>query len=454
MKISFRHHYYPIHKITMFRSFPLAATVALILSSSFILVHCTRSNNTIINGGFSVNLIHRDSPKSPLHDMTILTDPFQHVNNAIQRSQQRYKQLASTKLIPAGGEYLMKISYGTPPFESFAIVDTGSFLVWIQCLPCINCFHEKYPPFNPTSSSTFRFASTGQCPLMVSRGTIKNTTSTNAPCHYRIGYGDGSYTSGDFAYDTVTFGQGAFPNFLFGCGHDNVGFSPMQSGLVGLGPQSLSLVSQLSSTMTKKFSYCLVPLVEPSKSGVLSFGDQAVITGPGVVKTPLVINTYYSLIIQSISVGGVAKVKFLDNNGTKSRSRKLQGGENLIIIDSGSTLTYLPTYVYNKLEEIVRSQIRSTAIPDPSRYFGLCYPPSLRDEDIPIITFHFKDAAVNLKPVNTFIRNTPLARCLAFTKSDSVSVFGNIAHSNFLVGYDLENRSVSFKPVDCAILSK
>ena len=53
------------------------------------------------------------------------------------------------------GEYVMKISLGTPPQERIAIVDTGSDLVWLQCQCGSNCVMQPDPLFDPTASTSY-----------------------------------------------------------------------------------------------------------------------------------------------------------------------------------------------------------------------------------------------------------------------------------------------------------
>lgn len=89
-------------------------------------------------------------------------------------------------------------------------------------------------------------------------------------------------------------GNVSFPNFAFGCGRDNGGVFPYESsGLVGFGFGKLSLVTQLRSSIGGKFSYCLGPSAEASKPGKLNLGD--VVSGDGVVSTPLFLGSYYTL---------------------------------------------------------------------------------------------------------------------------------------------------------------
>jgi hypothetical protein len=59
------------------------------------------------------------------------------------------------------GEYLTQIAMGTPTQVVTAIVDTGSDLMWTQCLPCTSCYAQSSPVFNPATSSTYQVVNCG-----------------------------------------------------------------------------------------------------------------------------------------------------------------------------------------------------------------------------------------------------------------------------------------------------
>ena len=59
------------------------------------------------------------------------------------------------QLIPYQGQHLMKASIGTPPVDIYGTADTGSNLVWTQCVPCDDCFNQTYPKFDPQKSCTY-----------------------------------------------------------------------------------------------------------------------------------------------------------------------------------------------------------------------------------------------------------------------------------------------------------
>ncbi|KAE8677367.1 hypothetical protein F3Y22_tig00111539pilonHSYRG00037 [Hibiscus syriacus] len=154
----------------------------------------------------------------------------------------------SDLLIPSGGIYLMKLSFGTPPVEYFAIADTGSDLIWIQCLPCGQCYPQGSPPFDPRASSTYKEIPCGSDTCQALPGNSAPTQMTvNTP----------------------------FATSIFGCGHNNQGkFRSPTAGLVGLGGGPLSLVSQISTRIDNRFSYRLVPRTSSSSSKLL-FGQEA-----------------------------------------------------------------------------------------------------------------------------------------------------------------------------------
>ena len=110
------------------------------------------------SGGITLDFFHRDSRHSPSYDPSITR--FQRLRHAFDRSLSRKSWLTaalhstSTKALigpicHVGYEYLMKIKVGTPPVEQLAITDTGSDLTWIQCKPCIHCYNQTLPPFDP-----------------------------------------------------------------------------------------------------------------------------------------------------------------------------------------------------------------------------------------------------------------------------------------------------------------
>ncbi|KAL6133628.1 hypothetical protein ACLB2K_065862 [Fragaria x ananassa] len=414
----------------------LSATIAT--SIVFLLVLSNAQDNAPHNGGvISLNMIHRDTPSSPLYDAS-LTDS-QRVSKALQRSRHRINRFVLSEdespgahLIYSSGEYLVNISIGTPPRPFIGIVDTGSDLIWAQCMPCTECFKQNPPLFDPSSSSTYKALScasnesTETCPL--------------TPLHWI---------------------RQPFPT-LFGCGHHNGGeFTGVESGIVGLGRGAVSFISQIAGYLVggKYFSYCLVPNPaqtsfqsnnsNPVSSSKMYFGRLNTSSGPGVVTTPLLTNpiyqSFYYLELQGISVEA--------NNITVDADAKDFKGN--MIIDSGTALTNLPESFYDRFESAIREELKDRDLEvkqDPTGGSDLCYSTKYDILAGPNVTFHFNGAVVKLKSANNFIRMDDETVCLAFSSGSSFGIYGIWQQTNYLVGYDLENKTVSFQPTDCATI--
>ncbi|KAK7343132.1 hypothetical protein VNO80_26095 [Phaseolus coccineus] len=407
-----------------------------------------------LNGGFTVEIIHRDSPKSPFYRPT--ETQFQRFANAVRRSIHRANHFNQTFVSPNTvesnvtldiGDYVMSYSVGTPEFQVFGIVDTGSDIIWLQCQPCKTCYDQTTPIFNSSKSKTYKTlpCSSSSCK------SVYNTCSSpqEKSCEYSIRYEDGTYSEGDLSLETLTLGSTngssvQFPRTVIGCGRNN-SFSSEQisSGIVGLGSGPVSLISQLSSSISGRFSYCFAPIDDiPSQ---LSFGDAAVVTGRGTVSTPIGYHdqeTHYYLTLEALSVGN-NRIKFR-NSSSESK------GEGNIIIDSGTTLTLLPGDVYSKLESAVAKEIELDRVEDPFSQLSLCYRGKFHELHAPVITAHFRgDADVKLNVDKSFIDAGDGVVCFAFMASETFSIFGNMAQRNLMVGYDLQKKTVSFKPTDC-----
>ncbi|XP_027343004.1 probable aspartic protease At2g35615 [Abrus precatorius] len=406
---------------------------------------------------FSVDLIHRDSPLSPFYNPSLTLS--ERIKIAALRSVSRSNQigiallnenkLPESILIPDHGEYLMKFYIGTPPVEKFAIVDTGSDLIWIQCSPCEKCFSQDTPLFEPSKSSTFSSLSCDSQPCTIlPEG--QHACSDSGECIYAYQYGDKSFTAGILGTESITFDSSggantiAFPKSIFGCGMYN-NFTTIDedgklTGLVGLGAGPLSLVSQIGDQIGHKFSYCLVPFTSNSTSK-LKFGNGAIINGDGVVSTPLIIKpilpTFYFLNLEGITIG----------------QKTIQTGrtDGNIIIDSGTVMTYLEPSFYNNFVTSLQEVLSVEVVQDLPFPLNFCFP--YQDEMyFPDIAFQFTGAIVSLRPKNTLFwldDNNILCLAIAPSPATGISIFGNLAQIDFQVEYDLEGKKVSFAPTDC-----
>ncbi|KAJ4721419.1 aspartic proteinase CDR1-like [Melia azedarach] len=382
------------------------------------------------SGGFSVELIHRDSPKSPLFNPN--ENPFERIINALHRSFNRAKLINPNLVSPTSA-------------EADIIPDQGEFLM------------QDAPLFDPSNSTTYKDLPcfSNQCSSLP-RTSCSSVLGESGTCQYSVSYGDNSHSDGNLALDTITLGSTTgrpfpLPKTIIGCGHDNGGtFNSKAAGIIGLGGGDVSLVSQMGPSIAGKFSYCLLPLLSSqasASSSKINFGTNGVVSGPGVVSTPLIAKnpkTYYFLTLEAVSVG-TQRIAVADSSSSGTT-------EGNIIIDSGTTLTYLPQGFNSRLVRAVSRLISATPTTDPDGLLDLCY--NIRSTSgfkFPDITVHFTGADVKLSPVNTFARISEDLVCLLFKGVDGgPAIYGNLMQANFLVGYDTQKRTVSFKPTDCS----
>ncbi|KAI6687449.1 hypothetical protein NL676_024277 [Syzygium grande] len=133
----------------------------LIFQNLLFYAHSTRR-------GFSLKLIPRFSPKSPLYpgdltweeklDMAVeLSVSRAHYINALSnKSSSEDPNNIHLKVHEDSHFYAVELQLRTPATTQVRPMDTGSGLTWTQCQPCKNCFRQKIPIYTPDSSSSFQ----------------------------------------------------------------------------------------------------------------------------------------------------------------------------------------------------------------------------------------------------------------------------------------------------------
>ncbi|XP_024360239.1 aspartic proteinase nepenthesin-2 isoform X2 [Physcomitrium patens] len=366
---------------------------------------------------FRTELIHREHPSSPMRSTAQQTSSEIFLA-AVKRGAKRRARLSqkilaagkifSTPIASGNGEYLIDLSFGSPPQKASAIVDTGSDLIWVQCLPCQSCYTAIRAKFDPTKSSSYAAGLPYQ--------------SCNTSCQYNYMYGDDSSTSGALSFDSITIRTSTITNVAFGCGHRNLGTFAGAGGLMGLGQGPLSLISQAGAITSKIFSYCLVPL-GINKTSPMYIGDSAA-AGSDIAYTPLLNNivnpSFYYVGLTGISVAGKA-VNY--PAGTFSIDTSGQGG---FILDSGTTLTYLNTAAFTAV--VAREAPRRPTLP-------WCF-----------ISLVWISPSLPLPPENIFVAVDTLGSdCLAMAASTGFSILGNIQQQNHWIVHGIVNKQVGFK---------
>ena len=367
------------------------------------------------------------------------------------------------------GEYLMDVYVGTPPRRFRMIMDTGSDLNWLQCAPCLDCFDQVGPVFDPAASSSYRNVTCGdqRCGLVAPPEPPRACRRPGEDsCPYYYWYGDQSNTTGDLALESFTVNLTApgasrrVDDVVFGCGHWNRGLFHGAAGLLGLGRGPLSFASQLRAVYGHTFSYCLVDHGSDVASKVVFGEDDALAlaaahpqlnyTAFAPASSPA--DTFYYVKLKGVLVGG----ELLNISSDTWGVGEGEGGSGGTIIDSGTTLSYFvePAYQVIRQAFIDRMGRSYPLIPD-FPVLSPCYNVSGVDRpEVPELSLLFADGAVwDFPAENYFIRLDPDGiMCLAVlgTPRTGMSIIGNFQQQNFHVVYDLKNNRLGFAPRRCA----
>ncbi|KAI9185237.1 hypothetical protein LWI28_005534 [Acer negundo] len=415
---------------------------------------------------FSLKIVHRDSPESPVYpgNLTFVEKIQRYIGFSEARASYLMSSIsthnisavhpsakARTEVMPNGSMYLVKIGIGTLGTGYWLILDTGSDLTWIQCKPCVSCYDQVDPIFDPKYSSSFRNLS---CTKEIS---CHPYICKDRQCLYGISYEDGSESVGYIAREFFIFTAPSPPfsfRMKFGCSSEAIGnFKGKISGVLGMNMEPISFMGQLGKYyFSNKFSYCLVA-PDIVTHNYLKFGDDAYNGRPvqEFKKTPFVANQFsnnYYLDLQDISING----KRL--NLPKDTFKIKGNGDGGCIIDSGTTITRLKYSVYITVKDELEAYFARYGI---HRSYGgcgttrsiLCFELPRSFNAFPSMTYHFSGADLYVEPKHGFLF-TISHFAPAITEGDAEStILGSWHQHNIRFIYDTGLRELSFAPEEC-----
>lgn len=342
------------------------------------------------------------------------------------------------------GEYFVRIGVGSPARSQYMVIDTGSDIVWVQCQPCRQCYHQSDPVFDPAYSASFSGVS---CSSTVC-DRIENSGCQSGWCKYEVSYGDGSYTKGNLALETLTIGRTMVQNVAMGCGHMNRGMFIGAAGLLGLGGGSMSIVGQLGGQTGGAFSYCLVSRGTES-SGSLEFGRSVLPVGAAWV--PLLRNprapSFYYIGLLGLGVGG-ERVPLPDNS-----FQITEFGDGGVVMDTGTAVTRLPTEAYEAFRDTFIAETGNLPRAPRVSIFDTCYDlGGFVTVRVPTVSFFLSGGAILTLPARNFLIPVDESGtfCFAFAPSSSrLSIIGNIQQEGIQISFDGANGFVGFGPNVC-----
>ncbi|MED6109658.1 Protein ASPARTIC PROTEASE IN GUARD CELL 2 [Stylosanthes scabra] len=343
------------------------------------------------------------------------------------------------------GEYFVRIGLGSPPTYQYMVVDSGSDIVWVQCQPCSQCYNQSDPLFNPATSASFSgvACSSAVCDR------LENAGCHQGRCRYEVSYGDGSYTKGTLALETLTIGKTLVRNTAIGCGHLNQGMFVGAAGLLGLGGGPMSFIGQLGGQTGGAFGYCLVSRGSSGSSGSLEFGREAMPVGAAWV--PLIHNplfpSFYYVGLLGLGVGGsklnISEEVFQINDL----------GEGGVVMDTGTAVTRLPSSAYEAFRDAFVAETTNLPRAPAVSIFDTCYDLNgFVMVRVPTVSFYFSSGPFLTLPARNFMipADDVGTFCFAFAPSPSgLSIIGNIQQEGIQISIDGANGFVGFGPNVC-----
>ncbi|XP_042008635.1 aspartic proteinase 36-like [Salvia splendens] len=369
--------------------------------------------------------------------------------------------LGGTGRPDASGLYYAKIGIGTPSIDYYVQVDTGTDITWVNCIQCHQCPWRGYhgielPLYNPKDSLTGKLVSCEQDFCKEVGGGLSGCNA-NSSCLYTEVYGDGSYTIGYFVEDVVQYDRisgdlqtkSTNGSVIFGCGAQQSGdLGPSDdavNGILGFGKSNSSMLSQLalSGRVKKMFAHCLDGV---NGGGIFAIGH---VVQPLVNTTPLVSNQpHYNVNMTGIQVGHdflnlTSDIYMADKRGA--------------IIDSGTTLAYLPQMIYEPLVKKILSwqmDLKLQLLHDQYTCFDFA---GSVDDGFPIVTLHFQNSLSLRVYPHEYLFSFEDLMCIGWQNSGlesqdkkNITILGDLVLANKLVLYDLEKHAIGWTEYNCS----
>ncbi|KAM7278484.1 hypothetical protein ACFE04_005618 [Oxalis oulophora] len=428
------------------------------------------------SSSFTIRLIHKYDPESPFYpgNLTFLERMERTVNDSLARVSHLKSiislnggtnytpQLVRPYVSGSGLGYVAEVRVGDSGRYFYFLLDTAADMSWVLCKWDTHFSFFKEPEyFNPYLSTNYREIN---CNARVCKGQC-----IEGKCIYRVRYGDGEISEGVYSRDRFTFKSPTepsqfFSNILFVCADpEKTHAMPMgditAKGLLALGPSPESLTSQLGQYIRGRFSYCLVP----PKKGImtpmsyLKFGMDMGYKSPQLQSTKFLKvrgrEHFYYLHLQDISVNGkrfnYQRVTFLINKDHNEG----------FIIDTGSGLSFLHGPNYWKLHYVLLNYFaqfhlvrRKTCPYGGKDGIQLCYELPDNFTSLPSMTYHFKDANLEVEPEQVFmVDRSRKILALAIAIEHGINVLGAYQQHNTRFTYDntVGENSLSFISENC-----
>ncbi|KAK7988851.1 hypothetical protein PG989_009166 [Apiospora arundinis] len=358
------------------------------------------------------------------------------VSNPMQRDTLRRRGTTRATLDNEETLYFANGTIGTPPQSLRFHVDTGSSDLWVNTAGSSLCLQASKPctfagSYNANSSSTYKYIGS----------------------YFNISYVDGSGAAGDYVSDTVTIGRTSVNSLQFGIGYKSssaqgilgIGYpvNEVQVGRAGMDPYDNLPAKLVAEGQIQSSAYSLWLNDLDASTGSILFGgvDKAKYTGQLQtlpIQAQAGVFSEFLITLTSLAMGGtmVADKQAL-----------------AVLLDSGSSLTYLPDTMVDDIYRAVGAQY------DPSE--GAAYVPCAVANNKTSIDFTFSGPTIRVgmdelvldlittsgkRP--TFSNGVPACLFGIAPAGAGTNVLGDTFLRSAYVVYDLANNQISLAPTN------
>ncbi|KAI1176283.1 aspartic-type endopeptidase [Nemania sp. FL0916] len=328
--------------------------------------------------------------------------------------------------------YFVNATIGTPAQPLQLHLDTGSSDLWVN-----------------TPSSAFCSQRGDQCSFAGVYTANDSSTYEYVGDWFNISYVDGSGASGDYVSDTVTIAQTKLDRLQFGIGYVSssaqgilgVGYpiNEVQVGRAGKPSYDNLPAAMVSSGLTSRNAYSLWLNDLDANTGSILFGG---------VDTEQYSGSLQTLPIQQ--TGGVFSEFLITLTSLALGDNTIASKQALaVLLDSGSSLTYLPNKMVQGIYDQVQAQYDSSS--------GAAYVPCSLGNSKTTLDFTFSSPKISVE-MNELVLNVALSNgeqptfqdgqpaCLfgiAPAGDSGINVLGDTFLRSAYVVYDIDNNAIS-----------
>lgn len=370
----------------------------------------------------ALELAPRENPK-----VVLLETQRRQVVNPVAHDQLRRRQKTVQQTLDnLETLYFANASLGTPPQKFRLHIDTGSSDLWVNSANSIFCVQGgnqcgESGTYNANESSTYQYVNSV----------------------FNISYVDGSGASGDYATDTFRIGGKTVEDLQFGIGYQ----SSSEEGILGIGytinevavgraglrpyPNLPAKLAENGDINSNAYSLWLNDL--DASTGSILFGGVDTDKYEGELQTLPIVQERGGVFAEFIIV--------LTGMGQNGEDGSLFKDENVpVLLDSGSSLMYLPDQVANALYQTFNAQYDASQ----GAAFVNCNLANRQGS----LDFNFSGVKISV-PLNELVivaavsRGRPVCILGVGPAGNSVAVLGDTFLRSAYVVYDLDNNQIS-----------